>query len=385
MWRHSAFAVILAFIALGCAARSPILPEVAEPGSNSTAQVSYDERYRLWGEYTWYIPETHDRIDVVPRRTPHFHCNLLKWLEESCPDCLSITGVRKNPDSTMDVTVMLRHPRPGQPELTGFDVKGIIMFEGSYELPCEEFFPPYPDPVRISWKEMGDPELLNPDGYTVRWSPTYDSGSSLPLLNYWPGKFSNGTPTANLNGYLDFYIAENRHMFTHSGVASRMYHIYVPPGPLVVGYAVEACWVPPDTYPVKNPAEDFPISANQEEPYYFRYVVNNGEPIEAEFCCGDNDDDPCSDLRIDVLQWSEPMVRSLWLRMPPDLYSPHTGGGLRPCLVSHTESLRAPSFGFGGYPDGTYRCVAAVYYRSDWPFVWSHVAYTVFDFTVDNG
>jgi hypothetical protein len=224
---------------------------------------------------------------------------------------------------------------------------------------------------------MGDPELLNPDGYTMRWSPWYDSGSSLPIFNYWPGKYSSGTPTANLNAYLNFYTTEERHMFIDYGVVTRVYHIFLPPGPVTVGYAVEACWEPPIKTPVIDPAEDFPFSANQEEPYHFRFVLNNDEPITEGECCGLNLDDPCSDLRVETLQWYGPAVDSQVFSLPDDQHT-HVGSALQPCQVSNTEWQIGWGYPFSSFPDGTYRGVSTVLYPGEGNF-----AYTVFDWTVD--
>ena len=90
-----------------------------------------------------------------------------------------------------------------------------------------------------------------------------ETGSDKPIYNYSPGKYSNGTPRANINGYLNFYT-ENRHMFSCNKSVTRVYHIWLPPGqPVVAGYAVDACWEPATVTPVKDPIADFPVSANQ--------------------------------------------------------------------------------------------------------------------------
>jgi hypothetical protein len=204
---------------------------------------------------------------------------------------LKITGIHNNGDGTVDLTVQLTHPFPGMPQFTGFDVKGIIMFQGSHEFERPQDtpkYPLYPQTFLVSWRILGDPELLNADGYSFRWSPWYDSGSDLPIFNYWPGKYSSGTPTANINGFLNFYSNEERHIFENDASVSRTYHISLPPGPIVAGYAVEACWEPPLVKPVTNPVEDFPITANQPEAYHFHCVVNDGKTITQDnWCCWD--------------------------------------------------------------------------------------------------
>ena len=68
-------------------------------------------------------------------------------------------------------------------------------------------------------------------------------------------------------------------MFLPGQKVTRTYRIQTQPGPMTIGYAVEACWEPPTFNPVTNPAADFPISANQSEPYVERYYLNDGQPI----------------------------------------------------------------------------------------------------------
>jgi hypothetical protein len=154
------------------------------------------------------------------------------------------------------------------------------MFTGSTEFPYSEEMP-MPDPCRLSFREAGDPEVLDPDGYTYRWSPSYDSGSDQPIFKYWEGKYSTGVPNADLNAYMDFYNVEERHIFTTNAEVSRTYKIWLPPDqPVVAGYAVEACWEPPTITPVTNPIEDFPPSANQPEPYVWKVVLTEGEVID---------------------------------------------------------------------------------------------------------
>jgi hypothetical protein len=317
-------------------------------------------------------------------------------LEEPCSDCVKILSIKNNGDSTIDLTVQIRHPKPGHAEFTGFDVKGILMFNGSYEMPSLEIGPPYPDPFRISWRLRGDAEVLNPDGYTVRWSPSYNSGSSAPLLNYWPGKYSHGTPTANINAYLDFYSDENRHMFANYSTVNRVYHIYLPPGPVVAGYAVEACWEPPTKTPVIDPANDFPTSANQDEPYHYRLVLNNDQPITSCCCCGENIGNDCPNLWLEVKQWggytvnahftvtAEPYDWHIGINpMPPCETGPDTYSLTR---IAFTWEPYWPDYDTDGYPDGVYRNWGMVYryiWNPDGPAFHDQIAYTIYDVTVD--
>jgi hypothetical protein len=285
MHRQFIFVVIGTTIIAGCAARTPVVPDTGRPSLATQQPSPSDNPHRLYGEWKFYFDAAHDQVDVVPEREGRFHLNTLKFLESYCADCLKITEIQNNGDGTIDLTVQITHPFPGLPQYTGFDVKGIIMFQGSHQIPDNLWkLPLYPESLRLSWRLMGDPELLNADGYTYLWSPWYDSGSTLPRFSYWPGKYASGTPTANVNGYLDFYSSENRHMFETGKTVSRVYHISLPPGPVTAGYAVDACWELPTVTPVTDPANDFPFSANQPEAYRFKVVLNDGKPVTSGCC-----------------------------------------------------------------------------------------------------
>jgi len=286
--RYQTIIVLLSAAVVGCMAseRNPSIPTTDRPdldGIHGVMQSSIPDPgpHRLWGEWTFYFNEAHDAVEAVPSREGRFHLNAMKFLEGGCSNCLKLAGIKNNGDGTIDLTVDITHPFPGHPEYTGFDAKGIIMFQGSHEIPAKwDWLPVYPDNFRLSWRLLGDPEVLNAEGYTYYWSPWYDSGSSQPIFNYWKGKYSNGTPTANINAYLYFYSNENRYMFECEETVTRVYHIWLPPGPVAAGYAVDACWMPPDVTPVTDPAADFPRTANQPEAYHFKCVYNDGQPLD---------------------------------------------------------------------------------------------------------
>ena len=385
--------LLTTMIICGCSDSSPIAPETIGqviPNLSERTAADYDNHY-LWGEWTFYFNEKHDQVDVVPKRQGRIHLNALKFLESYCSDCLEITNIQNNGDETIDLTVQITHPFPDSPEYTGFDVKGIIMFNGSHEVPfVAKYIWPYgfshdPSYFHVSWAKLGDPEVLNQDGYSVLWTPYWDSGSDMPIFNYWPGKYTMGSPTSNINAFLNFYTNEERHMFSVDGQVERTYHIHLPPGPVVAGYAIDACWLPPDVMPVTNPVDDFPVSANQEEPYYFRYVVNNDEPITHEPCCGFELD--CTDLRIEFSDWYGETPRHLKVSFPPppqwymqtdnndsdcDCEMPPNVHYLTPYIRSITT----------WYPeDGNYRGVAVLNHYH----LGNHdsISYDIFDYVID--
>jgi hypothetical protein len=270
-----------------------------------------DGPHKLWGEWTFFIDGSHENIQIVPARTPRFHLNALKFLEDYCSDCLEVVNLVNNGNSTIDLTIRLKHPFEGFPEYTGFDVKGIIMFEGSYTMLNDDPIVPMPDPLRISWRKLGDPEVLNPDGYTFRWSPNYDSGSNLPIFSYWEGKYANGTPTADLNAFRNFFSTEQRHIFNTDNIVTQTYTIWLPEGPIIAGYAVDACWEPPLVTPVTDPVTDFPLTANQPEYFRFELIINDNQPIMycAECCVGNT----CEDMYIEAENWGDALYPGYYL------------------------------------------------------------------------
>jgi len=391
MYRIVVVWMAILLMVVGCSHSIPVFPDT--PNTQSLTQTINDSGpHRLFGEWTLYFSEDHTRVDAVPQRTARLHLNSTRFLEEYCTTCLTITGITKNYDGTINMGVRVVHPFAGLPQFTAFDVKGIIMFEGSHtmNLWSDNIFPYY-DKVRVSWRELGDPELLNPDGYSPRWSPWWDTDSTMPIFSYWPGKYSSGTPSANINAYINFYTDEERHMFETDGVIEKTYHISLPPGPVVAGYAIEGCWEPPINTPVTDPLNDFPYSANQEEPYFFQVVINNGEVIDYDPCCGYEEE--CEDFRIELTTWDgqyegENEFKGCFLLPAPHNWIKGMGS---PYPICSTDPSGDPVWLKPHYADftdneGIFRGVCIIY-RSQFvynaPDIYSAIAYTVFDFTVD--
>jgi hypothetical protein len=408
MMRYAILLLVLTLAVFGCA-RDPASPPTSategafasgDSGSHLTSQAP-DGPHRLWGEWSIFIDETHTKVDVVPRRQGRFHLNALRFLEDHCKDCLQITYIHNNGDGTIDLTVRITHPFPGHPEFTGFDVKGIIMFDGSHEIPFESMFCMFPDTkgdadgwayFHISWRELGDPEVLNPDGYSVHWSPWWPSDSEKAIFNYWPGKYSSGTPTANINAYLFFYTDLERHMFRVNGKAERTYHISLPPGPVVAGYAVEACWQPPLVTPVVDPLSDFPLTANQDEAYYFRFILNNNEPITDDICCNDAEEGDCSRIKAEFVnrEYGE-VPNEISVSYPPyptwwqhcTSHMPYCDQTPPPGVIwLHPHDYAGMNMALNYPEDGNYRGVAVLCHGKMTPPN-ECITYTVFDFTMD--
>jgi len=109
----------------------------------------------------FYFSEDHNSVEAVPKRQARFHLNSLKFLESYCTDCLQITQIKNNGDGTIDLTVRIDHPFNGFPQYTGFDVKGIIMFNGSYEYPFDSINFPWPNGIIYGWPKQDCPDIYS--------------------------------------------------------------------------------------------------------------------------------------------------------------------------------------------------------------------------------
>jgi hypothetical protein len=168
------------------------------------------------------------------------------------------------------VTVSIKHPF-SNPNLTGFDVRGIAMFNGSHMFP-EAI-------LNISDRTQGDGELINADGYTTLYNFTTKGFGPGGLQGYLKGKFATiEMPDARLNGFKVFESsdpANTRNAFYSGDTITQIYDIDMPDGQFVFGYAVDASWAPPIIKPVTDPMTDFPPEANCYEPYRINVTVKS--------------------------------------------------------------------------------------------------------------
>jgi hypothetical protein len=365
---------LMAVLVFGCAQNrgNPAMPGVSDDPSTSGnletttgREISFHNPHKLWAAGNLYFSSDHDSVELIPFRMGGIHLNVLRFFEESGDNCVLITGLQDNYDGTINLTMEITHPYPGHLELTGFDPKLILMFQGSHVIPAPiaNMKPLYSLDYRLSWRLMGDPEILNADGYTYYWCPDYDSGLPHPIFNYWEGKYAfGGTPTANINAYLDFYSNEERHMLEAGAAVSRAFHISLPSGPWRAGYALDVCWEIPTVMPVTNPVDDFPFSANQPELFHFKVVYNNGLVITDPSCCNHYGSPP-STIEEGYVELD------LWYLLPDAIEKRMVGFRCEAfyktssltgdCDSPDPEHVRcAPGFKFSSVPDGIYQVLA---------------------------
>jgi hypothetical protein len=265
--RFGAFLAVTAWFALlyGCGGKespNPISPSNASDNSNILTQAANPEalNHYLWGYYMVRIDEKDLSTEIIPIRIAAGHMNILQFLEQSpCANCFKLKGISANPDGTLNANVSIKHPFLNK-NLTGFDVRGIAMFNGSHSFPASGLV--------MSDRTKGEGEVVNADGFTTLYNPTTIGHG---LESYMKGKLATSTaPSSTLNGFKRFVTndpANTRNAFYAGDEIEVTYQIVMPkaPNPWVFGYAVDASWAPPINKPVDDPMTDFALSANCPE------------------------------------------------------------------------------------------------------------------------
>ncbi|MCD6295546.1 MAG: hypothetical protein J7M30_00130, partial [Deltaproteobacteria bacterium] len=265
---------VITVAVIGCSGGSdsqganPLAPEIM---SADLAAMSSDGNRHLWGYYTLSFNDDGELEEVLPLRIASDHWNVLYWLEYApCTDCFKVLSVVPTADNTLRVMVSIRHPFSSL-NLTGFDVRGITMGNGSQNFPVAGLVTPN--------RFLGQPELVNADGFTTLYNPTTVGAGPGGYQGYIQGKRSTVPyPNSTLNGYKRFASADgaaNRNYFTAGQTIGREFEIYKPAGAFIIGYAVDASWVPPTVVPPYDPITAFPPEANCYEPWRIDYTVEN--------------------------------------------------------------------------------------------------------------
>jgi len=239
----------------------------------------------LWNSELFCVSADHTSVKRIPIREGEYHFNVTRLAEPpNCTNCLKIWNLKLQPDGTIKVDVTLRHPFPGTPFYTGFDVRGTMIFPATrywqrkpMDLGTGDNKPLFQDfiPLYFSVAQDGGGQLLNADGFTLYFFPGfYIPGFDLPIFKYIKGQHAFGPDAdSTVNGYKVFTNEPDRRMFLTTDVITRTYHIDPPDGEFIFGYVVDACWTPPTKTPVTDPKNDFPPWANCED----GYILNSEE------------------------------------------------------------------------------------------------------------
>jgi len=250
------------------AAVGPVIPTASDAGE----KVGTSESARLWnwGMFQMHIPADHQSISMIPDRNADRHYNVKMLLEQSpCDNCIWVSKFVNNGDGTVSISIKIRHPYPGQPYYTGFDVRGVLYLTTNYHLYGS--LGNFKIPAHCS----GDPELLNADGFTRAYDMSFPTEGIQPIFLYQPdGDLGGSLSKDDISGpgtpiwpFICYYSNEERRYFSCTSVVERTYNLALPEGEWVFGYSVDACWAPPTNTPVMNVVDDFPINANTLHDY----------------------------------------------------------------------------------------------------------------------
>jgi len=312
---------------------SPVTsPDITPPDLQIASDPGY-ANHHLWGYYTVNIDPGSLQAEITPIRGVQFTCNVTQFTQPPISPInmvsLSILSGSDPATGYFEVDVTLKHPFPGIPFYRGFDVRGVLIADGSYATDLD------PDVV---YGGNGDCQLLNADGLTRWWNPSeftsYDS-----IFGYTIGKLGPPVfPNATINGYKYFADeleyddpayevdpASRGNFPTIPGIYTRPYFIqFTMDGSqvdLTFNYAIDASWAEPD--PAGEPGyelEYYPLDANCQEPYAIS-VADNGSTA---YYVSPSDNGGELNLQVGVYDWQAAEnpegvpgeIDALWLESP---------------------------------------------------------------------
>ena len=264
---------VLGMIVCGCAGNSshPVSPDNPDSASELTVRDELDANttgsghYLMYSGYIYVDPGHLDgpRIEVIPARQGEIHLNILKLLEIApCDDCFRIVDFDFPEPDKLNVDILIEHPFDDL-DFSVFDVRCIMMFNGSHEFPSSELT--FSDPA------LGDGSVLNPDGYTALYNGSTIDAPAAEFQTYFPGELATWfVPDSDINGFKSFKTDDPSNLcrgFYAGSSDTQTCSLQLPFGTWVFGYAVDASWAVPISSPVEDPQEDFDKNANCTEPW----------------------------------------------------------------------------------------------------------------------
>ena len=270
--------VLIAILVIGGCQGNPTSPGTEGQPVQISGQAESTSGNRLnLGMYRIELDTENLTVDAIPVRTGDLHLNLARIFVNTMGLTLAVVPGESNPSiGLFAIDFTLTHPLGGFPEFSIFDVKGIVMAPGTYEVGI------------VMFSDHNETQLMNADGFAQWWNPTEFTAEGI--FGYMP-VFTNTTAenlTATINPYK--YFADvlgptellddlygtpldddlGRGVFRDGSANTRRYLLRFPmtPGPeIVFGFAIDGCWDLPVPNPPAEVPDDFPIAANQPEAY----------------------------------------------------------------------------------------------------------------------
>ncbi len=280
--------LMAAIFIFGCGGHNDLSGPVTPDNNNPAMESRNGSGHVLWGMVQVHVNPTGVNtadVEVVPLRGVMFNCNVQQFLSPpfSPTHLMSFEFLPDTdfPSGYVNVKVGLQHPFPSLPYYRGFDVRGILMADGStageHDSDIAYGKPP------VGGGPADDAYMQNPDGYT-RWWNYSEFTDPMPLLSFKPGDLGNDPdPLATLNPYKYFadelgsdddvagLVIADRGTFSASGSANtRDYQIQFPSeAEIIFNYAIDASWYEPDPAGEPNyPIDSFPDGAQTQEAYH---------------------------------------------------------------------------------------------------------------------
>ena len=283
MHRHSyrlALVILGLLLIMGCSGGgdgSPLTPGTQQMTDNRSLQST--NSHMLWGMWTVEVPDS-GNVEITPLRGAAFNANVTKFLQ---PPLAPIHLLTVTFDPLSDFTtghlildITLQHPFIGYEKFRGFDVRGIVMGDGSV---------PFNFDGSVWRAGPDDLTLENADGWTRWWNPTEFTSYGI-ILGYTQGAKSPpsflGSATINPYKYFadslekddplaDLYIDDRGTFSVDPGINTRQYVLQFPYDPdtgpsYKFNYAIDASWaLPGDEFDPQYPPEAYPPEANMQE------------------------------------------------------------------------------------------------------------------------
>ncbi|MCX6645592.1 MAG: PKD domain-containing protein [bacterium] len=269
---------------IGCSGSSnaPVAPDTDSPNLTLTGQDSAASEYQggehaLLGFGQCIVDPDSNTMEIVPMRTSEFHLNMVKFVESS-PTGLTIDGPLAIESGILKLKLAIKHPLEGLDEYSVFDTKLVFITPGNVS--------GFSD-TDIVIAGPGTCRLENADGLTRYWNPKEFIMPSF--RGYTPGKLGlNVDPASSsiLNGYKLYAdgfaptatladLDPATRAFTQAGNTNSRYCEITIGSSFVFNYAMDACWGLPIPCPPDNLPGDFPIAANQAEPWWIDVTETN--------------------------------------------------------------------------------------------------------------
>jgi len=299
----------------------------------------------VWGFYIVTIDTDSLSAVAVPLRNALFTANVVNFLNSNPASMgLHVNSVVSGSDNIdIDLDVSLTHPFPGLPQYNGYDVRGVVIGNGTASLSYD------PEIILADYgNRIMLPDPLDgsggPDGYTRWFNPSEFGMGTAPIFKYTKGKFASDdfSASATLNPYAyfsddigvnevvwDFLTSTDQPgRFSSGSTCTRNYYLRFPgPGEIKFCYAVLADWAGVDEHPAYSHEAIACSITDSESTVYYVDQSNNGGSMVLDISIWDHDSEIEDGIMKDYTILIESSVLQNVYTAGPDIMAP-VGGGL---------------------------------------------------------